>query len=157
MEIAYWSASSRDDRHQYLDLDELFRAVDVLSVSLALTPQTRMIVDARLLGLMKPSAILINTGRGEMIDEDALAAAISEGRIAGAGLDVMAEEPPRDAHPLFAFDNVVITPHVATITDITYRRMCVDIAREVSRMLKGDDPDAQYIRNPQVLGRRRKR
>jgi D-3-phosphoglycerate dehydrogenase len=157
MEIAYWSASSRDDRYQYLDLEELFRTADVISVSLALNPQTRKMVDTRLLGLMKPSAILINTARGEIIVEDALGAALAAGKIAGAGLDVMVEEPPRGAHPLFAFDNVVITPHVAAITDLAYRQMCVDIAREVSRLLEGGAPDAQYVRNPQVLGPRRNR
>ncbi|MBX3279293.1 MAG: hydroxyacid dehydrogenase [Acidobacteria bacterium] len=150
-EIIYWSANTRDERFRYVELDELFRTADIISVSLALAPETRGVVDAHLIGLMKPSAIIVNTGRGEMMDEAALASALEEKRIAGAGFDVMAEEPPPADHPLFGFDNVVITPHVATITDVAYRKMCVDVARQVARVLAGGEPAPESVRNPQVL------
>jgi len=127
----------------------------VIALSLALTEETRQLVDGRLLGLMKPTSILINTSRGEIIDETALTSALAEGRLAGAGIDVMANEPPRADHPLFKFDNVVITPHVAAITDVAYRRMCVEVAQQVARVVGGGKPDAKFVRNPEVLLSRR--
>lgn len=151
MNVIYWSARSRDDHYQFAELEALFRRSDVVSISLALDAETRGLVGARLLSLMKPTAILVNTARGEVIDETALAAVLAEKKIAGAGLDVMASEPPPPDHPFFKFDNVVITPHVATITDVAYRRMCVEVAEQVIRVLRGERPDAGSVRNPQVL------
>jgi D-3-phosphoglycerate dehydrogenase len=151
MRILYWSARSRDHRYERVELEELFRAADVLSISLSLNPETRGLVSARLLSLMKPTAVLVNTARGEIVDEEALAAALAAGRIAGAGLDVMADEPPRADHPLLRLDNVVITPHVAVLTDVAYRKMCLEVAAQVARVLRGEKPDAAFVRNPQVL------
>ena len=151
MRVRYWSAHSRDERFERVELETLFRDADVISVSLALTPETKGLIDARLIGLMKPSAILINTARGEVVDETALAESLANKRIAGAGLDVMAEEPPRADHPMFGFDNVVITPHIATITDVAYRRMCVEVAEQVIEVVTGGKPRREFVRNPQVL------
>jgi D-3-phosphoglycerate dehydrogenase / 2-oxoglutarate reductase len=151
MSVCYWSAHSSDERFERVELEQLFRESDVISISLALTPQTRGLVNAKLIGLMKPTAILINTARGEVLDEDAIVAALVEGRIAGAGIDVMSEEPPRPDHPLFGFDNVVITPHIATITDVAYRRMCVEVAEQVIETVKGGKPRREFVRNPSVL------
>lgn len=151
MQVCYWSAHSRDDRFTRVELDELFRRSDVISVSVALAPETRGLIDARLIGLMRPTAILVNTARGEIVDENALVAALSEGRLGGVGLDVMSEEPPRADHPLFGFDNVVITPHIAAITDVAYRRMCVEVATQVITALRGGTPEREFVRNPQVL------
>jgi D-3-phosphoglycerate dehydrogenase len=148
MRVVYWSAHSRDERYQHFELDELFRSSDIVSVSVALTPQTRRLVGARLLALMKPTAIIINTARGEVIDEAALTAALVAGRLAGAGLDVMTEEPPAADHPLLGLEQVVFTPHVATITDVAYRRMCVEVATQVARLLRGEPPDAEFVKNP---------
>ena len=151
MRVAYWSAHSRDGQFKYLELDDLFRAADVLSVSLALNPETRGLVDARRLGLMKPTAVIVNTARGEIMDEAALAAALAAGRIGAAGLDVLAAEPPPADHPLLRLENVVFTPHVAVLTDVAYRQMCVEVAAQVARVLRGGQPDAAFVRNPQVL------
>lgn len=148
MNIVYWSAHSRDDQYTYLELEDLFRSSDVLSLSLSLNQKTRGLVTAQLLALMKPTAIFINTARGEIVDEDALTAALVDGQIAGAGLDVMASEPPRENHPLFGLDNVIFTPHIATITDVAYHRMCVEVAEQVARVLRGEQPDARFVRNP---------
>jgi len=92
---------------------ELLRASDVVSLHVPLDDTTRRMLGARELAMMKPSAIVINTCRGPVVDEDALQRALTEGRIAGAGLDVMAEEPPASGHPLFALPNVTLTPHSA--------------------------------------------
>lgn len=151
MSVCYWSASSRDERFERVDLERLFRESDVVSISVALTPETKGLVNAELIGLMKRNGILINTARGEIIDEGALVAALLEKRIAGAGLDVMAEEPPRADHPLFGFDNVVLTPHIAAITDVAYRRMCVEVADQVVATVTGGKPRREFVRNPQVL------
>lgn len=151
MKVIYWSAHSRDDNYQFAGLEDLFRQADVISISLALNENTRGLVSGRLISLMKPTAILVNTARGEVLDETALAAALAEKRIAGAGLDVMAGEPPPADHPFFKLDNIVITPHLGTITDVAYRKMCVEVAAQVGRVLKGETPDARSVRNPLVL------
>src|SRR6266545_3700872 len=92
---------------------ELLGGSDVVSLHVPLDDTTRRMLGAREFAMMKPSAIVINTCRGPVVDEDALQRALTEGRIAGAGLDVMAEEPPASGHPLFALPNVTLTPHSA--------------------------------------------
>ena len=96
-----------------VDLDTLFRRSNVISLHCPLTEQTRGLVNRRRLAMMKPTAYLINTARGPLIDEAALAEALAAGRIAGAGLDVLAEEPPPADHPLLRLANCTITPHIA--------------------------------------------
>jgi glycerate dehydrogenase len=98
-----------------LELDELLASSDVVSLHLPLTEQTRHLIGARELGLMKRSALLINTARGGLVDEAALAAALSEGRIGGAGFDVLSKEPPLPDNPLLRLrlPNFILTPHVA--------------------------------------------
>jgi glyoxylate reductase len=100
---------------EYVELDELVRRADVVSLFASLTPQTRHMIGARELGLMKPTAYLINIARGELVDEAALLDTLRERRIAGAGLDVFETEPLYDS-PFFALDNVVLTPHQAGLT-----------------------------------------
>jgi len=106
-----------------VDLDTLFRESDVVSLHCPLTPETKGLVDERRLALMKPTAFLVNTARGPLVDEGALAAALNAGRIAGAGLDVLAVEPPPASNPLLAARNCVITPHVAWATRDARRRL----------------------------------
>jgi glycerate dehydrogenase len=106
-----------------VDLDTLFRRSDVVTLHCPLTPDTQGLVDARRLGLMKPSAFLVNTARGALVDEAALAAALDAGRIAGAGLDVLSVEPPPPSNPLLRAKNCVITPHVAWATRNARRRL----------------------------------
>ncbi len=92
---------------------ELLRGADVVSLHVPLDDTTRRMLGAREFAMMKPTAVLINTCRGPVVDEDALYRALTEGRIAAAGLDVMAEEPPEPDHPLLALPNVTLTPHTA--------------------------------------------
>jgi phosphoglycerate dehydrogenase-like enzyme len=99
-----------------VSLDELLRIADVVSIHLRLSPSTTGIIGAREFGMMKRSAVLVNTARGPIVDESALLDALSEGRIAGAALDVFTTEPLPAAHPLTRFRNVVLTPHSAGIT-----------------------------------------
>src|SRR5262249_50765220 len=100
-----------------VEVDELFREADILSISCPLTDQTRQIVNAERLALMKPTSYLINTSRGAVVDETALAKTLREHRIAGAALDVFEQEPTPTAHPFFKLDNVIVTPHALSWTD----------------------------------------
>jgi len=101
---------------EFVELDDLYRASDVVSVHLRLSPATEGFIGPRQLALMKPTAILINTARGAIIDEAALIRALAASRLAGAGLDVFSAEPLPPGHPLATLPNVVITPHCAGIT-----------------------------------------
>ncbi len=121
-------------------LPEILRAADIISLHVPLNDTTKGMIGADQLALMQPSAILVNTSRGPVVDEAALLAALAEGRLAGAGLDVFAEEPPPADHPLFALDNVVLTPHVAgpTVESTTARlRNAFD---NIQRVARGEPP-----------------
>lgn len=104
------------------ELDDLMRESDVVSIHASLAPSSRGLVDARRIGLMKPTAFLVNTARGPIVDEAALVAALAEKRIAGAGLDVFDQEPLPAGHPLTKLPNVVLTPHIGWPTDHGYQR-----------------------------------
>jgi D-3-phosphoglycerate dehydrogenase len=110
-------AVARDLGVRLVGLEELFRESDVLSVNCPLNEETRHIVNAERLALMKPTAYLINTARGPVVDEAALTRALQEGRIAGAGLDVLEQEPSPAENPLYRLDNVILTPHALCWTD----------------------------------------
>jgi glycerate dehydrogenase len=102
-------------RDGYTPFDTVLREADVISLHTPLTPETRHMISTREFGLMKPSALLINTARGNLVDEAALIEALQSGRIGGAGFDVLAVEPPREGNPLLDLDlpNFILTPHVA--------------------------------------------
>ena len=121
-------------------LGELLRTSDIVSLHVPLNPTTHHLVGAREIGLLKPSAVLVNTSRGPVVDEVALTEALSEGRIAGAGLDVFDQEPPEPDNPLFSLDNVVLTAHLAgpTVESSTARlRNAFD---NVERVERGEAP-----------------
>jgi glycerate dehydrogenase len=120
-----------------IELDELFRRSDVISLHCPLTPTTEKLVDRRRLGLMKESAFLINTSRGPLIDEAALAETLNAGRIAGAGLDVLSVEPPGQDCPLLAARNCTITPHIAWATQAARRRLLATVVGNIRAFLDG--------------------
>lgn len=122
------------------DVDAICREADLISLHAPLTAETRKLIDARRLALMKPSAILVNTARGGLVDLDALHDALAEGRILGAGLDVFDPEPPDPAHPLFALDNVVVTNHIGWYSEESMRDLQRMAAEEVVRVLRGERP-----------------
>ena len=133
MEVVHHSRSGG------LPLDELLETSDVVSVHCPLTPQTRHLIDARALSRMKPTALLINTARGPVVDENALAEALQEHTIAGAALDVFEEEP--DVHPgLLGLDNVLLAPHLGSATRATRRKMATMAARDLVAVLEGRPP-----------------
>jgi phosphoglycerate dehydrogenase-like enzyme len=120
-------------------LDALLAEADVISLHLPLTEETANLIDAAAIARMKPRAILVNTARGGLVDPMALAAALSDGRLAGAGLDVFTQEPVDSADPLLRLPNVVLTPHVAWLTTGTFDRS-FSLAAENCRRLDAGAP-----------------
>ena len=121
-------------------VDEICREADLISLHAPLAAETRHLIDARRLALMRPTAILVNTARGGLVDLDALHAALAAGRILGAGLDVFEHEPPDPAHPLFALDNVVVTNHIGWYSEEAMRELQLKTAQEAVRVLRGEPP-----------------
>jgi len=139
----------------YLDLvrfvgkEQLCRQADVISIHVPLTDETHHALSTDEFNLMKPEAIVINTSRGPVIDEDALVAALQERRIGGAGLDVFAKEPLPADSPLLPLSNVIMTPHSAALTSECVIRMATDAAERVIEVLGGRMP--LNVANPEVL------
>ena len=131
---------------EVVDLDTLCREADFVSLHAPLTAATRRLIDARRLALMKPTAILVNTARGPLIDEAALVATLRERRIFGAGIDVYESEPPRKDHPLFALDNVVLSDHNGWYSEESVAELQSKAADEVARVFRGGTP--QHWLNP---------
>jgi phosphoglycerate dehydrogenase-like enzyme len=119
------------------ELDTLLAAADVVTIHASLTPTSRGLLDARRLALMKPTAHLINTARGPIVDEEALLAALTARRIAGAGLDVFDTEPLPADHPLTRLDNVVLAPHLGWPTDDGYQRFATSACDVLLAYLDG--------------------
>ena len=122
------------------DLDGLMRESDVVSVHLRLSDRTRGLITARHLALMKPTAFLVNTARGPIVDETALVETLRAGRIAGAALDVFGTEPLPPAHPLLALDNVVLTPHTGFVTRETFEVFFEQTVASIAEWLDGKTP-----------------
>src|SRR2546422_8808124 len=122
-----------------LTIDALLRAVDVVTLHVALTDETHHLIDANRLKLMKPTAVLINTARGELVDEVALADAIREKRIGGAAIDVFAGEPLPADSPLRGLDRVILTPHLAASTAEAQERVAMEICGAVREALIAGD------------------
>lgn len=143
---------------QLVDLDTLFRESDFLSISVPLNDKTRGIVDRRLLGLMKPTAYLINTARGPIVDQAALTEALETGVIAGAGLDVFEVEPTPADERLLAFDNVIVTPHALCWTDECFAGNGAADVQAVLALRRGKEPrgviNAPVLKDPRFVARR---
>jgi D-3-phosphoglycerate dehydrogenase len=144
-------AVARDLGVRLVGLEQLFAESDVLSVSCPLSEETRHIVNAERLALMKPSAYLINTSRGPVIDEAALTSALQERRIAGAGLDVFEEEPSPATNPLYKLDNVIVTPHALCWTDQCFGGIGAADVKAVFDVMHGRVPSG--IVNREIVDR----
>ena len=158
MRVLAWGPTLTDERAAAcgvtrVSLDRLFRDSDVISVHLRLSDVSRGLVTANLLRCMKPTAFLINTARGPIVDEAALFECLVERRIAGAGLDVYGVEPLPGSHPLLALDNVVLTPHLGYVTQETYRIFFEQVVESVAAYLDGQVPPRCI--NPEAAARRR--
>ncbi len=144
MEILYTARSRKEDAEnelgaRYVELDELLQTSDFVSLHTPLTEETMHLIGAGELQKMKPGAVLVNTSRGPVIDEDALSDALADGRIFAAGLDVYEEEPT--VHPkLLELENVVLAPHIGSASIETRDKMAVLAAENISAVLRGEEP-----------------
>jgi phosphoglycerate dehydrogenase-like enzyme len=120
--------------------DDLIREADILSLHAPLTPETHHMVDAELLSRMKPGAILVNTARGDLLDEAAVLAALESGQLGGAALDVFAQQPPDPANPLLAHPKVIATPHMGSHSSSAANAMGRAALHDCLAVLRGDEP-----------------
>jgi glyoxylate reductase len=153
MRILYNSRNRKTDLAselgaEYRELPELLAQSDFVSLHTALSAETRRMINAETLRLMKPSAILVNTGRGPLIDQAALFEAVRDGVIAGAALDVTDPEPMPPDDPLLTLPNVIVTPHIASASVATRSRMAMLAAENLVHALSGEVPEATV--NPEV-------
>jgi len=139
MDILVYTRTPREDEDgiRYVDLETLLRSSDYVSLHCPLTPQTRHIINEETLAMMKPTAFLINTSRGALVDEPALIKALQDGVIAGAGLDVQETEPPVAENPLYTLDNVILTPHMGWKGLETRQRLVSILDGNVKAYLNG--------------------
>ena len=112
-------------------VEEILKVGDVISIHVPLTKETKDLIGGKELALMKPGAFLINSARGGLVNEDALYRALKDKTIAGAAVDVYSQEPPDVNTPLFGIDNLLVTPHIAAMTDGALLRMATDVARDL--------------------------
>jgi glycerate dehydrogenase len=131
------SSSELASSIKHVDPETVFRQSDVLTLHCPLTPETNHLVNAQRLSWMKPSAFLLNTSRGQLVDEDALAVALNSGKLAGAGLDVLSVEPPPANNPLLRARNCIITPHLAWATKAARSRLMQAAVENVRAFLSG--------------------
>jgi phosphoglycerate dehydrogenase-like enzyme len=142
MKVIAWSQNLTPEKCQeagvgYVSKDDLFRQADFITIHVVLSPRSRGLVGAKELDLMKPSAFIINTSRGPIIDEAALLAALREKKIAGAGLDVFDIEPLPVDHPLRKMDNVVLTPHLGYVSEQNYKHYFAGVVEDIRGFLDG--------------------
>jgi D-3-phosphoglycerate dehydrogenase len=157
MKVIYYDVIRMEQREKelpirYVPVERLLAESDVISIHAPLTPETRNLINEASLRLMKPSAILVNTSRGEIVNEKALAEALETNRLAGAGLDVLTKEPPTEGHVFYRLGdripNLILTGHVAFGAD-TFRAMMKAACNDVRRALKGELP--KYLLNPEAV------
>ena len=150
-DVCYWNRSRRSPEREaelhvrYLPLDELARTCDIVSIHVPVTPDTENLVDAAFLASMKGDALLVNTARGEVVDQVALAQALEEGVIGGAGLDTLSPEPVQADHPLAnltpeAASKLVLSPHIGGVTEGMFRRAWTTIWQNIQRVSEGGTP-----------------
>ena len=141
MEVRYaQSQVDKEAQGDRLPLDELLASSDVISLHCPLTPYTRNLIGERELGLMKPTALLINVGRGGLVDEQALLQALGNGQIGGAGFDVASQEPPPQDHPLMQalqYPNFILTPHVAWASEESMQRLADQLIDNINAFAAG--------------------
>lgn len=132
-------------RRRNCPLQKLFKSADIITIHLPLTPETKGFVNAKLLSLMKPAAFLINTSRGDVVEEKALQKALVEKKISGAALDVYGEEPLPVNSPLRKLENVILTPHIGASTKEALQRATKVVIEDVIRVLKGRKAENRVI------------
>jgi len=141
------------DVERKYDLEDLLEEADYISIHTPLTEETRGLINTAALAKMKNTAIIVNTARGPIIEQDALCEALDNGTIAAVGIDVLATEPPAPDNPLLAKQNALVTPHVAWYSEESFEKDMIDGMDELERVLCGRRP--RFIVNPEIFGRRK--
>lgn len=147
MNVVYWSRSKQDLSYDYLSMNEVLQQSDVVSLHLPFTKETGEILGADQLALMKSGALLINTARGALVNQDALVKALDEGGIFGYAADVLPKEPPVAGDPIVHHPRALITPHCGSLTATTYNQMCVYTVTNVVAALTGKEFDTRSVFN----------
>ncbi len=145
-EISYWSRTRKPELEEelgfrWMDLDDLVRESELISLHIPATLETRKIIDARRIESMRDGVYIVNTARGKIIDEDAMIRALRSGKIKAAALDVFENEPLSTDSPLCSMDNVILTPHLSASNIAGMRRMAVQVAKGVLKTINGEMPD----------------
>jgi D-3-phosphoglycerate dehydrogenase len=151
MNVIYWSSKKEDVPYSFLDLDTVLKTSDSISLHLPLTSKTENLIDAAAFSKMKPNALLINTARGGIIDQNELFKALLNKKIAGFAADVLAQEPPDQNDPLLQLENVLITAHLGSLTKTTYTKMCTMTVANTLSILRNETPMANCIFNSNEL------
>ena len=150
VKVVYHDVYRREDLEEelgmeYMSREEVLREADLISLHVPYTPETLHMIGAEELASMKDGVYIVNTARGRIMDQAALVEALKAGKVAGAALDVFEEEPLDPTSPLASMDNVVLTPHLAASSEEAMRRMAVQVAEGVLKVLKGEAPDHPVV------------
>jgi D-3-phosphoglycerate dehydrogenase len=137
---------------RHYELFDMLKDADYVTVHAPLTPETYHMIDARALDCMKPQAVLVNTSRGPIVNEQALCRALEAGTIAGVGIDVLEHEPPAPDSPLLSLENALVTPHIAWYSEESHEADMIQGMDELVRVLADHRP--RFIVNPEIFGRR---
>ena len=149
---AYLSEAAKEQERSWVcfcGLDQLLERADVVTVHVPLTTETKGLIDSKRIARMRKGALFINTSRGGIVDERALADALTSGILGGAGIDVFSQEPLSPTNPLLSAPSVILTPHVAALTSDCVKRMAVLAAQRLIDQFNGFIPD--NVANPEVL------
>lgn len=150
--LVYHPSSTEEPLPDYISkvkhVNDLFPLADIISLHCPLTPKTKGMINKQTIASMKKGVYIINTARGGLVHEDDLVQALQEGQIAGAALDVFEEEPPPAHHPLFKLENVIVTTHVAGMSDNSVKNMGIESAKNVLAVLKGEKLNREALWNP---------
>jgi D-3-phosphoglycerate dehydrogenase len=152
MDVIYWSAKKEEVPYLFVEFDQLLKTSDSISLHLPLTSTTENLLGASAFSKMKPSALLINTARGGIIDQKELTSALQNKKLSGFAADVLTQEPPDIHDALLQLDNVLITAHLGSLTKTTYTKMCTMTVENTIAILAGGQPMANCIYNRNELG-----
>ncbi|AEE50087.1 NAD(P)-dependent oxidoreductase [Haliscomenobacter hydrossis] len=147
MNVIYWAKSPKDVPYQHVSKEELLATADIISIHLPLNAETENLINTEALALVKPSCLIINTARGQIVNKAALVDALNTGRLAGYGADVPTSPPPAADDALIAHPKALITAHVSSLTATTYKNMCVSTVNNVLAILRGQAPQPGCIFN----------
>lgn len=151
LRILYNSKNTLPHKYENVSLEFLLQNSDIISLHVPLTVETSGFIDIEKLSLMKPTAIIINTARGQIVDEKALLDRLNNKLLSGYAADVLSVEPPIIGHALLAHPNVIVTPHSGSLTSTTYTKMCVSTVNNVLRILDNEAPEEGCIFNAKEL------